>query len=380
MSASLIERLRARFGADGAETARARLAEAMDLAGHWRQRYRDLVAQTRTRRALERERRNALQARITRRARRVPSVEALRHALQIRLPLARRRAAMPAARARHERLAASSSEYQRAIAIPVSDVARSVPIDGLTWWVPAPSRLSAVAVSKRLRKQSIPYRSIAQSRDLAIGGVMLDIGANIGLTSVPRIVLGDFDVIYCAEPDDLNYRCLLETVAVNGLNGLVVADRVAVSDRVGAVSLCRGHAMGSHRVTHEPAADPAVAVPGLTLDAWVERHGIDVEELTFIKLDTQGSEVHALTGAPRLLAQPHITWQVEVAPWLLRLAGASPEALYALLQDRFTHFMDLSAEVEGPRVRPIGDLAGALAYLEREEEAHTDLIVYRAPR
>ena len=378
MGASLIGRLRAHFGAN-ANAARARLAEAMDLAEQWRQRYRDLVARTKTLKVRERRRRAALEARLTLRARRVPSVEALRHALQIRLPLARRRAAAPPARMRHERFAASAPDYQRAAVVPVADAARPVTIDGLTWWVPAPSTRSAAAIAKRLAKQSIPYRSIAQARDLAIGGVMLDVGANIGLTSVPRVVLGDFDVVYCAEPEELNYRCLVENVGGNGLDGLVIPERLAISDRVGSVSVCHGHASGSHRVLHEPATDPAVAVPALTLDAWVERHGIDVEEISFVKLDTQGSEVHALTGASRLLARPHIAWQVEVAPWLLRLAGRSPAALYSLLQDHFTHFMDLSTYVEGPRVRAIADLAQALAYLEREEEAHTDVIVYRAP-
>ena len=33
---------------------------------------------------------------------------------------------------------------------------------------------------------------------------MLDLGANVGRMSVPRVVLGDAMVAYCAEPDPVS--------------------------------------------------------------------------------------------------------------------------------------------------------------------------------
>jgi FkbM family methyltransferase len=351
-------------------------------AGRWRARYETLRRRSRERSAREEQRRAALKAEASARIRQTPSVHVMRDALQIRTPAAQRHAAEPSAQARHERFAAASPAYARALATSATleEEARRLSIDGLTWWLPAPRTRSAAAIERLALKQRIPYRGIALSRDLAVGRVMIDIGANIGRMAVPRVVLGDFDVVYCAEPDALNYRCLVANVVANGLQGLVLPDQLAISDRGGTVTLRRGKAPGAHRVLHESSNDPAVAVPSMTLDAWVERSGIDLTETTFVKVDTQGSEVHVLSGASRVLSYRHIAWQIEVAPWLLRLAGTSPAALYGLMQEHFTHFVDLNSEAQGPRRRPIEMLVEALAYLDRDEEAHTDVLLYRAVR
>ena len=203
--------------------------------------------------------------------------------------------------------------------------ARRVAIDGLTWWVPVQPTQSAASVARMLLKQRFPYVGIAQTRDVSVGGVMLDIGANVGRMSIPRVILGDSTRAICAEPDELNYQCLCANIRENRLAGLVVADRVAISDRDGFLPLQRGSVSGSHRVVHaSPAAEEEETVPCTTLDAWVERHGIDLAEVTFVKVDTQGSELHVLSGASRVLAQPHIAWQIEIAPGHLRLAGSEP--------------------------------------------------------
>ena len=54
---------------------------------------------------------------------------------------------------------------------------------------------------------------------------------------------------------------------------------------------------GSHRVDYSASAEDEATVPCLTLDAWVECHRISLAEVTFVKVDTQGSEVHVLSGA-----------------------------------------------------------------------------------
>ncbi len=384
MVATFIGRLRARLAArePAADAARwrVRLDKATAAVERWRARYETLRNRARERLAHARAREELLKAEVRRGMRRTPSVVALRHALQSRIPLARRRAAEGDARARQAAFAARSGEYRRAMAASstLPSEARKVTIDGLTWWIPAPATRSAAAIERTLLKQKIPYRSISQARDLAAGRIMLDLGANIGRMAIPRVVLGDFDAVYCAEPDELNYRCLAANVADNGLEGLVLPDRLAISDRAGTVSIHRGKMPGAHRVVHAATDDPSAAVPCMALDAWVAHHEIDPSAITFVKIDTQGSEVHVFAGAARLLAQPQIAWQVEVAPSLLRLAGSDASALYRILQAHFTHFIDLNADADGPRVRAIGDLVAALAYLQREEDAHTDVLVYRS--
>jgi len=52
--------------------------------------------------------------------------------------------------------------------------------------------------------------------------------------------------------------------------------------------------------------------------------------------------------------------------------------LCGMLADCFSHFIDLNPDAKGPRLRPIGDLTSALAYLEAADDAQTDVVVYRA--
>jgi FkbM family methyltransferase len=251
-----------------------------------------------------------------------------------------------------------------------------------------------------MAKQGLPYRAISQTRDAIVGGVMLDLGANIGATAIPRAILGDARLVLCAEPDELNYRCLVANITRNRLEGLVLPEQVAIGDRVGTAALARGKMPGSHRVVHgavhgvvsgdAPAAADAVAVAppassagplvrSTTLDAWLAQHDVAPADVTFVKVDTQGSELHVLNGAAGLLRQAQVTWQIELAPRLLQLAGSEPAQLYGLLRERFTHFIDLNPDASGERLRPIADLAGALDYLDGGAIDQTDLVLYRVP-
>lgn len=338
-----------------------------EVATHWQTKYVGLRTQARERASREREERERLKAQSTRRVRRIPSVEALQHMLQIRTPLARARAA------RLPRRAADAAP-------PAMDAAaHRTSIDGLTWWVPALPSQSATSVERMLKKQRFPYLAISQTRDVSIGGIMIDVGANVGRMAVPRVILGDSLRAYCAEPDALNYQCLEANVRDNGLEGLVVPDHVAISDHVGWLPLQRGGMSGAHRVVYGDVAPVgAEMVRCTTLDAFVSDHDIDLEEVTFVKVDTQGSEVHVLAGGARVLRAPHVAWQIEVAPAHLRRAGSDPGVLYRLLTEQFSHFWDMNPDADGPRLRSISNLTEALAYLERDADAQTDIVVYRA--
>jgi FkbM family methyltransferase len=340
-------------------------AAAGEEAARWRAEYKALRSEYRERGERERESRERLKTQSEQRSRRIPSAETLQHMLQIRTPLAQRRAA---------RLHAGTAA---APGIDLAGCARRTTLDGLTWWVPVLPSQSPASVERMMAKQRFPYLAIGQTREVSVGGIMLDIGANVGRMAIPRAILGDAPLIFCAEADELNYRCLAANIHDNGLVGLITAEHVAISDREGYLPLERRKMPGSHRIVYDGAVPQAAAVPCTTLDRFVERHGIDLSEVTFVKVDTQGSEVHVLAGASRVLAEPHIAWQIEVAPSHLRLAGSDPQVLFRTLTERFSHFYDMNPYAEGSRLRPIADLSSALAYLERDDAAQTDVVVYR---
>jgi FkbM family methyltransferase len=288
-------------------------------------------------------------------------------------------AAVAAAPPRDARLLELSAEYRAATA---SDPTREqrlqrVELAGIRWWLPKhegrPERL------EKLREMGLPFRAILQTRELALGGAMLDLGANVGRTSIPRVLLGDVHVVYAAEPEPTNYECLVSNVVEQGLRGYVLPDRAAMGATRGEVQLRRSKYIGGHRVLSGEAAArgdaETIAVPLWPVDEWMARMGVSPEEVSFVKVDTQGSEVNVLRGARALLARRHVAWQMEVDPGLLKHAGASVPELLQLMRAHFSHFIDLGAATPGRRVRETTELADAVAYVGADENK-TDLLLY----
>jgi FkbM family methyltransferase len=249
--------------------------------------------------------------------------------------------------------------------------AERVEIGGLTWWVPKDARAEGQLAHRLVTEKRLPLVDLLRTREVISNGTMLDIGANVGLTSVTRAVLGDADVVYAAEPAPDNFACLVRAILDNGLRGVVLPDRVAISDRDGTATLRLSGSIGGHAVITGAAG---IDVPTMRLDTWVSTLCIEVDAVRFVKIDTQGHEAHVLAGAPELLARPGIAWELEFSPRHLQKAGREPAALIAHMQSVFTHFIDLNPHAPGERLRPIAELPEALAYLER---SFTNVLAYK---
>ena len=104
--------------------------------------------------------------------------------------------------------------------------------------------------------------------------------------------------------------------------------------------------------------------------------GIDLDTVRFVKLDVQGGEVDVLAGASRVLACRHIAWQIEVDVERLDKRGLALEDLFAHLRRFFTHFVDLNRLATGSRLRPVADLAEALAYVLQPGAGGTDVLFF----
>jgi FkbM family methyltransferase len=322
-----------------------------------------------------------LRQRVKRLHRRVLEPDLLRGQMALRWPMVRHLAAGDAAVARKHRFADLSPAYAAAAAAAGAPLpsSRVMTLDGLTWHVPLTEPDNEAMVARALGHQDFPYRVITQTRDAGIGGVMLDIGANIGRMSIPRVILGDATVAYCAEPDPLNYACLMRNVRDNGLAGLVLPDHVAIGASEGKVHLERARSAGGHRVLSagRTSRRETVEVPCLPLDTWVVRMGIPLDEVRFIKVDVQGSEVDVLRGGSHVLSQRHIAWQLEIDLDTLAARGYVAKVdLYPILQQHFTHFIDLNRHPITARVRPIALLVEALEYVSGGTGGRTDVVLF----
>jgi FkbM family methyltransferase len=295
--------------------------------------------------------------------REAPSPAIVRQSFAQRWRTFRARASASEPTEREARLIGASAAYRQALehgASALGAETHQMSLEGLTWWVPVQDSVLGSG-DEWLEKQRFPYHGILQTRELAVGGIMLDLGANIGRMAIPRVILGDVSAVYCAEPDPVSFRCLASNVIDNGLRGFVVLRRAGASG-------------GFHVVPGATVSDSMIEVPSTTLDAWVERLGIDLDAVTFIKVDVEGYERRLVRGASRVLACRHIVWQMEIKPAGLRSAGDEPSELYADLAHAFTHFIDLNRRAAGARVRPIAELADALAYIEPRDK--TDILLF----
>ena len=288
--------------------------------------------------------------------------------------------ARQAAALRESEFLQHSSAYADAVGREITTsglVTQRVTIEGLSWRVPVDAASSGGLSNRIVREGWLPLEDILAVRELAVGTAMIDVGANIGTTSIPRVVLGDFAYVYAAEPDPANYECLVDNVTANGLQGIVLPDRVAIGAASGEATLRRKTQIGGHHLVSTASRPLDISVPIQTLDSWAARIGIDLASVTFVKVDTQGWEAHVLRGAARLLAHNHIAWQIEFSPRMLEQAGSSSADLLELAESHFTHFIDLRARVT-PRSKPISQIREAVASLERRERRFTDLLFYNA--
>jgi FkbM family methyltransferase len=319
-----------------------------------------------------------LKQRLVAAKRAAPSTDIAREVLQHRLhTLPARMAAHPTA-GREEQLLRVSPAYRDALErgpTVLDGVAHTMELDGLAWHVPLKIGRSTLSDAFR-RKQRLPYAGVLRTRELALGGIMLDIGANIGRMAITRAILGDVTLAYCAEPDPITFACLARNVIDNSLRRLVLPDQTAIGARNGPIRLLREGGSGNFRVVEGMTGGNTVEVPCYTLDSWMDRLHIEVDAVTFVKVDVEGYERRVLAGAPRALAARHIAWQMEISPAALRAAGDEPQRLYEDMQQAFTHFIDLSRRVAGARVRRVRDLPDALAYIE--PDGKTDVVLFTA--
>ncbi len=135
-------------------------------------------------------------------------------------------------------------------------------------------------------------------------GLMIDVGAHYGSILSP-FALSGWQVI-AFEPDSKNREKLVESF---GDSQNVIIDARAVSDqpREKAVLYRSEESTGisglsSFHSSHQIAEEIEVT----TLENVFDEHGLTHEEVTFLKIDTEGFDLHVLRGFPWLKSSPHL--------------------------------------------------------------------------
>jgi FkbM family methyltransferase len=144
--------------------------------------------------------------------------------------------------------------------------------------------------------------------------VAVDGGAHIGVLTVLLASVCPVGRVYAFEPGPGSRAHLVENVAANRLDNVVVED-AALYDTDGAIVFAfdENYPAGSH-------VDPdGLSVRSVRLDSWVRDRGI--ERLDLFKLDVEGSELAVLAGAEDSIRRFGPVAVVECNPVALRRFG-----------------------------------------------------------
>jgi FkbM family methyltransferase len=158
------------------------------------------------------------------------------------------------------------------------------------------------------------FRYLAEA--IKLDDVVLEVGAHVGITTVFLArCLGQRGRIFAFEPSPRSLQALTDHLSLNGIcNGTVSIIPVAVSDKCGRALFYFDGTSGENTLSLKHSRVPAaesLEVETVTIDEFCSRNQITP---TFIKIDIEGYELHALRGAERTLRHCRPTVIVEIHP------------------------------------------------------------------
>lgn len=140
------------------------------------------------------------------------------------------------------------------------------------------------------------------------GGVFLDIGANIGTTSiyVSKHILDSSSKILAFEPDAINYRCLSANIELNKCNN-IIRYNIALSNQNGSAKmLIDKDNRGGNRISFENT-DTGENVKTIKLDDFLDSKQSNVDKMKIIPsilwIDTEGHEPFVIDGAKKIIEE-----------------------------------------------------------------------------
>ena len=215
------------------------------------------------------------------------------------------------------------------------------------------------------------------------GRTFVDVGANIGTTTIPAVRLFGARHAIAIEPSSANCRLLRANIAANKLDDQVTVVELALSHRAGGYTLELGpDNTGDYRIrlTDDPgeigeAGWALEQVEAVTFDELLEARQVSLGDIGLVWMDTQGHEAHVLDGASSLLASD-VPVVAEYWPYGLRRAGAL-ERLHAIVAGNYRLVLDVRATMDAGRAveLPAADVASLAERYTGQE--YTDLALFK---
>jgi FkbM family methyltransferase len=219
----------------------------------------------------------------------------------------------------------------------------------------------------------------------------LDVGANIGTTTVPAMLDYPFAKALCFEPEPRNALTLRLNLVLNAIEERATALEVAVSNRKGTSELVvypdQGgkHWIATDSEKREQRGDDTAVleVQTVSLDELAAEGVVEPDAVGLVWIDAQAHEGHILEGASSLVERG-VPVVFEWDPSGLDQFG-DREAVQAIIKECYTHFIDLRASHSSKRpafqLRPAAQLGKhARRFLGSGARNFTDVLVLRLER
>jgi FkbM family methyltransferase len=165
------------------------------------------------------------------------------------------------------------------------------------------------------------------------GTIVVDVGANVGLHTLPLAKrVGASGRVIAFEPDPENYRLLLRNIEVNGLASRVTVHRLGLSDKTGAAPLYQcaenrgGLSLRAQNVETSGASLAPVEVQLVIGDDVLPREW----PISLVKIDVEGAEPLVIKGMERTLTDHReAVLAFEFSPLYVESFGVDAETFLA---------------------------------------------------
>ena len=164
--------------------------------------------------------------------------------------------------------------------------------------------------------------------------VVLDVGANIGITTAILSTFVPNGKVISIEPDPAVFDLLNLNIEQNHIENIRTF-QLALSEREGMVSFAPNSAFG-HLVISENQDLGSISVRSTTVDLLVK--SLNLDRVDFIKIDVEGFEPNVLSGAKETISKFRPVIYCELNSWcLLDHGDHNPLDFVENLFDSFEH-------------------------------------------
>lgn len=225
--------------------------------------------------------------------------------------------------------------------------------------------------------------------DAVTDKTFVDVGANIGTTTVPAMLEYSFDRAIAIEPEEENFLTLRLNTVLNQIDDRTLVLCKAASDRIGSSELVVNREQGGkHWIATDESkkkrvrkADEIVSVETITLDQLAEDGLLNPDSTGLLWIDAQAHEGQIIAGAGALTSRG-VPIVLEWDPAALDRTG-DRSTIQAIAQRDYTHFAGMRADQidDGPKywLRPVAELDDyAQRFLDpSRSEKFTDIMLLR---